>query len=641
RAPNNPPNLAPRHSLVFDAICIDQKNVSELSEQVANMRAIYAASDMTVVWLGPPDEMTLESFKKVYSLSEYWSNRSESTLMSSIIDEDIETANDSSHSDLMWWTRPWRALLSLFCRSWFERTWVAQELCVARAAVFQCGECVTEWSVMYNVHRMIAYQIESINESSMKSSPIFLTRVKVLLWYIYNKTQPSRNLNLMLHGVNLNELRTGRIPLVNVLMRLRGTHAADPRDKVFAAFGLANTEEQIPVDYSLSNEVVYTKTAQKLILLENSLLLLAYCHYSSRLIDVPSWVPDWSDTTRSDSFSLPQGGLHSFGPDHGHTDARLYQTAGGSEPWVDFRDDGHRMIVKAAVIGRVFFLSSHRLCGSDSIRLIQPSRQAGQDNVNRLDEDCAGLPDTYTPETADSMQKRTESGQLESGCLESQITDYQSHPSTRQETTPSSVKEPAFAEIRRYDRCIQQNQAQAALIVESICLREWLEHPSHSDPTSFSLVDRSGWLRYPNVDQGTFTELIYKPKTQTLLAAYRRTVLADVMVDTEDYVLRTSGVIGSLAQTTSDDIVMRTLMARLDGRLFAVSDQGYFSLVPAKSCIQDVIAIVQGSELPLILRPSENGFLFIGQAYVHGVMDGEVWRDVEEGIIPLEEISII
>ncbi|KAL8955847.1 MAG: hypothetical protein Q9193_006442 [Seirophora villosa] len=461
----------------------------------------------------------------------------------------------------------------------------------------------------------------------MKSSPVILVKVKIFLWYIYNKTQPSRNLNLMLHGVHLDGLRTGRIPLVNVLMRLRGTHAADPRDKVFAAFGLANTEEQIPVDYSLSNEVVYTKTAQKLILLTNSFLLLAYCHYSSRLIDVPSWVPDWSDTTRSDSSPLPQRGLQFFGPDHGHTDARLYQTAGESKPWVDFRDDGHQMVVKAAVIGRVLFLSSHRLYS----RLIQPSRQAGQDTVNSLDEDCTGVPDTYTPETADSMQQRTESGQLESGSFESEITDYRL----------LSVKEPAFAEIDRYARRVMQNQAQATLIAESICLREWLEHPSHSDPTSFSLIDRSGWLRYPNVDQGTFTELIYKPKNQTLLAAYTRTVLADVMVNTEDYVLRTSGVIGSVAQSTSHDILARTFMARLDGRIFAVSDQGYFSLVPAESCIQDVIAIVQGSELPLILRPSEKGFLFVGQAYVHGVMGGEVWRDVEEGKIHLEEISIV
>ncbi|KAL9010044.1 MAG: hypothetical protein Q9173_004976 [Seirophora scorigena] len=494
---------------------------------------------------------------------------------------------------------------------------------------------------MYNVHRMIAYHLESINKSSMRSSPISLTRVKVFLWYIYNKNQSSRNLNLILHGIRLDGLRTGRIPLVNVLIRLRWTHAADPRDKVFAAFGLENTEEQIPVDYRLPTEVVYTKTAQKWILGTNLFLLLAYCHYSSKLIDVPPWVPDWSDTTRSDSFPLPQRGLHSFRPDHGHTDARSYQTAGESKPWVDFRDNGHRMIVNAAVIGRVLLLSSHRLYSSDSIRLIQPSGQAGQDTLNNLDEDCAGVPDIHTSETADSMQKRTESSQLESGSLESKITDYQSNPSTRRGTTPSSVKQPAFAEIGWYARRIQHNQAQAALIIESFCLRKWLEYPSHSDPTSFSLIDRSGWLRYPNVDQGTFTELIYKPKHQTLLDAYRRTMLADFTVITEDYVLRTSGVIEGLAQTTSDDIVMRTLMARLDGRIFAVSDQGYFSLVPAESCIQGLIAIVQCSELPLILRPSENGFLFVGQAYIHGVMDGEVWRDVEEGTISLEEISIV
>lgn len=53
-----------------DAICINQKNVSERSRQVANMRDIYADSAGTVVWLGPPDETTHMAFFKIPSLFE-------------------------------------------------------------------------------------------------------------------------------------------------------------------------------------------------------------------------------------------------------------------------------------------------------------------------------------------------------------------------------------------------------------------------------------------------------------------------------------------------------------------------------------------------------------------------------------------
>jgi hypothetical protein len=65
---------------------------------------------------------------------------------------------------------------------------------------------------------------------------------------------------------------------------------------------------------------------------------------------------------------------------------------------------------------------------------------------------------------------------------------------------------------------------------------------------------------------------------------------------------------------------------RLAGRRFAVSQRGLLALVPAETQVGDMIVLIQGSEIPFILRASEKGHLLIGECYVHGVMDGEFWN---------------
>jgi hypothetical protein len=50
-----------------------------------------------------------------------------------------------------------------------------------------------------------------------------------------------------------------------------------------------------------------------------------------------------------------------------------------------------------------------------------------------------------------------------------------------------------------------------------------------------------------------------------------------------------------------------------------------FGLAPTKSLVGDYICILFGCSVPVILRKSEDGksYLFVGEAYIHGMMDGE------------------
>jgi hypothetical protein len=65
-------------------------------------------------------------------------------------------------------------------------------------------------------------------------------------------------------------------------------------------------------------------------------------------------------------------------------------------------------------------------------------------------------------------------------------------------------------------------------------------------------------------------------------------------------------------------------------RLFISSDEEWLGFAPINAIAGDVIALLEGGSVPYILRPRSKpqagDYELIGDAYVHGVMDGERWN---------------
>ena len=62
------------------------------------------------------------------------------------------------------------------------------------------------------------------------------------------------------------------------------------------------------------------------------------------------------------------------------------------------------------------------------------------------------------------------------------------------------------------------------------------------------------------------------------------------------------------------------------GRRFISTERGYVGLAPAGTQIGDEVGLFEGSQTPLIVKPSSGQYLeFKGCAYVHGIMQGELW----------------
>jgi hypothetical protein len=63
---------------------------------------------------------------------------------------------------------------------------------------------------------------------------------------------------------------------------------------------------------------------------------------------------------------------------------------------------------------------------------------------------------------------------------------------------------------------------------------------------------------------------------------------------------------------------------------FAVTEKGYKALVPPKTAPGDRICVLEGFPVPFVLRPVGQDYVFWGDAYFHGFMDGEALKGEAE-----------
>jgi hypothetical protein len=90
---------------------------------------------------------------------------------------------------------------------------------------------------------------------------------------------------------------------------------------------------------------------------------------------------------------------------------------------------------------------------------------------------------------------------------------------------------------------------------------------------------------------------------------------------------------------------MIMLKRATESRRFFVSTKGYVGLAPFHAEIGDLCCILFGGQTPFILRNCShthpkiqyifggegNPYLFIGESYVHGIMDGEAYEESKRG----------
>ncbi|GAP91993.2 putative heterokaryon incompatibility protein [Rosellinia necatrix] len=259
-----------------DALCINQQDRDERSQQVQLMTEIYAKATEVAIWLGPPEddsELAMEFLKDIAMARE---------------DPQKITNLLSPQSQLP----ALRAVVFLFQRDYWERLWVVQEVFNARDINVHCGNLSLPWEVYKKAAQVFQQHKRDLNSIlGDKHQPASQN------FYSYSQALAYQGPNSLYDFESLDGF--GEEALLNVMRACRRKLSAEPRDKIFGILGVLpnSIREAFTVDYKMSVKNIYTDVVG--FLLKTTECLDVICesiHFPKQtsITKLPSWVPDWS-----------------------------------------------------------------------------------------------------------------------------------------------------------------------------------------------------------------------------------------------------------------------------------------------------------------------------------------------------------
>ena len=142
--------------------------------------------------------------------------------------------------------------------------------------------------------------------------------------------------------------------LISLLERFRRLSATDPRDKIYAALGLATDASDRPgMNYGLSPASVFETFAADLVRKGDGVSVLHAAISHSQSMDLPSWVPDWTSQKCT------------YAPLNLLLDPSI-QAGGNTIPNLEPLDDREAIRLSGRIADRVWFMS-----GSLSLELVE------------------------------------------------------------------------------------------------------------------------------------------------------------------------------------------------------------------------------------------------------------------------------
>jgi hypothetical protein len=78
-------------------------------------------------------------------------------------------------------------------------------------------------------------------------------------------------------------------------------------------------------------------------------------------------------------------------------------------------------------------------------------------------------------------------------------------------------------------------------------------------------------------------------------------------------------------------------------RRFPVTEKGYMGWCPENCIPGDFVTVLEGGPVPIILRPTagDEQYVVVGDAYIHGIMDGEAFDICTNSDLRVEGLVLV
>lgn len=334
--------------LWVDALCIDQDNETEKTQQVAKMARIYSSAYHVLVWLGTglkSCERAMDFVNEVIQLSKL----------------DLMVKNGSH-------LLKWDELVDLLRCQWFSRRWVVQELAFAQDATLHYAEKSVYWSEFADAVALFVNKIDEIKPWFRKSNDFnnnqeHLGDVMALgASILVDVTRNSFRKRKWDSEDRYLEPLSGLEALISNLLSFE---ASDPRDTVYALLSIVRDNNEgrdnidgryIKADYQKTAIEVYRDFTRfcversksvdiicrhwapaKKRPLESARLNRTKSQKNGLIAKIPSWVPTLTGSPFGDPEAALNGRLNgdSF---VGHPDRKPYNASKSEPASVRFED---------------------------------------------------------------------------------------------------------------------------------------------------------------------------------------------------------------------------------------------------------------------------------------------------------------
>lgn len=269
----------------IDALCINQQCAEELTTQILLFPEIYHKAKKTILWLGPADSDTQDTFNILedlladYKLGFYW---------------DI----DSCFGEFL---HKWSAFERLFKKAWFWRTWIVPEVIVSRDPVITCGQYSISWERFHHAIAIVkGFKMKMMGRTN---HPVIERILSIAASQItgHKRSRPTKDVFKGFVEAVTHAPRS----LDYLLLLVRSGQVTKPQDKVFSVLPLVSEygRGNLKPDYTVSLTQLFINVAAVIAKqpFTSVLKFLSYVQHdanieadhSEELEKLPSWVPDW------------------------------------------------------------------------------------------------------------------------------------------------------------------------------------------------------------------------------------------------------------------------------------------------------------------------------------------------------------
>ena len=265
-----------------DAACIDQTNVEERSHQVGVMDRIYKRAQHVFVCLGAEVRDDGRGAVKLLSnvnavieaqIKHYGSYQKIPTMLAS--------------GQYQYESFNWTACMQMLLHPWFSRTWVVQEIGLARTGIILYGRERISW---YSLMLMTAW-LSQVASHLSHSTGMYDLNMQTFwrLWLSFDPRQRSAIGS-----------RTSPRSFLDVLNSTRRFDATDSRDYLYALMGHQTAQKEgilnfLKPDYQRSVVDIYVDFFVDWINYNHCADILGYISANDEIAtsDFPSWCPRW------------------------------------------------------------------------------------------------------------------------------------------------------------------------------------------------------------------------------------------------------------------------------------------------------------------------------------------------------------